>query len=422
MKCCYKMIFAFFFLILSIKVDDTYSLKLIDIEANMKKMEVINLSQFTDNIHYVPLENKENLPLSYITYMDFSKDNILVADRNFCLLYDIYGRFVSKIGNKGRGPGEYSYLTNICIGKNGKIYLSDTENLYEYNNDGSFVKKYIKSLLLNDTYYLTSWFQISDSLFLGHVPNSSGLIDYKAILINKFGDIKHYYKNYNLFNRKIIVASTTDNYANVYKFKNEIFYKELYNDTLFCLTDQYELIPKYVFNLGKYKESDFERQIFNLDHISNCIQVYDAFQTERYLFLNCDFADYFPAKRLTPKPTPISFSKPIWYNTRRVLGIFDKKAGHLVFCKPTTTDNPLFTSGVYNDIDAGPRFFPKKQINDSTMVMLINAEELKDHVESYEFKNSVPKYSEKKKKLEDLAKNLSEFDNPILMFVNFKGK
>lgn len=417
------MIFAFFPLILiTIRVDDTFPLKLIDIEANIKKMEVINLSKFTDNIYYVSLENKENLPLSYIAYTDFSKDHILVADRNFCLLYDRWGRFVSKIGNKGRGPGEYSYLTNICIGKNGKIYLSDTENLYEYNIDGSFVKKYIKSLFLNDTYYLTSWFQINDSLFFGHVPNTSGLIDYKAILINKFGDIRQSYKNYNLFNRTTIIASTAENYASVYKFKNETFYKGLYNDTLFCLTDKYELIPKYVFNLGKYKESDFERDVFNLDHISNYIQMYDAFQTERYLFLNCDFAGYFPAKRLTPRPAPSSFSKPIWYNTRRVLGIFDKKAGHLVFCKPTTTDNPLFTSGLYNDIDAGPRFFPKKQINDSTMVMLINAAELKDHVESYEFKNNVPKYSEKKKKLEYLAKNLSEFDNPILMFVNFKVK
>jgi len=34
----------------------------------------------------------------------------------------------------------------------------------------------------------------------------------------------------------------------------------------------------------------------------------------------------------------------------------------------------------------------------------------------------VPKYPEKKKELEKLADSLSVFDNPVLMFVTFKGK
>jgi hypothetical protein len=92
----------------------------------------------------------------------------------------------------------------------------------------------------------------------------------------------------------------------------------------------------------------------------------------------------------------------------------------LVFCKPTSTDNPLFASGIYNDIDAGPRFFPKKIVNDSTMVMWIDAKQFKDHIASDDFKNNMPKFPEKKKQLEDLANSLTEFDNPVLMLVTFK--
>jgi len=51
------------------------------------------------------------------------------------------------------------------------------------------------------------------------------------------------------------------------------------------------------------------------------------------------------------------------------------------------------------------------------MVMCLYARELHDHVESTDFINNVPKYPEKKKKLEELANGLSEFDNPVLMFM-----
>ncbi len=46
--------------------------------------------------------------------------------------------------------------------------------------------------------------------------------------------------------------------------------------------------------------------------------------------------------------------------------------------------------------------------------------ELKQYVESDAFKNSTPKYPEKKKQLEQLANSLNENDNPVLMLVKLK--
>jgi hypothetical protein len=39
---------------------------------------------------------------------------------------------------------------------------------------------------------------------------------------------------------------------------------------------------------------------------------------------------------------------------------------------------------------------------------------------SEEFKNSTPKYPEKKKELEKLASSLDENDNPVLMLIQLK--
>jgi hypothetical protein len=52
--------------------------------------------------------------------------------------------------------------------------------------------------------------------------------------------------------------------------------------------------------------------------------------------------------------------------------------------------------------------------------MWIEAKQLKDHVASEDFKNTLTKFPEKKKELEKLSNSINEFDNPILMFVTFK--
>jgi hypothetical protein len=54
------------------------------------------------------------------------------------------------------------------------------------------------------------------------------------------------------------------------------------------------------------------------------------------------------------------------------------------------------------------------------MLGLINPFQIKTWVTSNEFKNSTPKYPEKKQELEKLANSLKETDNPVLMTVRLK--
>jgi len=137
-------------------------------------------------------------------------------------------------------------------------------------------------------------------------------------------------------------------------------------------------------------------------------------------FLDINFGNHFPANRLTPLKGAGPGGADLTTNTTNCLAVYSKETSELQFCKPTTTDNPFFTSGLYNDIDAGPRFFPSSQVNDSTFVMLVNPFDLKKHVESEEFKESRPLYPEKKNELKMLADSLDENDNPVLMFVTLK--
>jgi hypothetical protein len=352
-------------------------------------------------------------------------DKIITTDLNSLILYDSNGRFILKFGNKGRGPDEYQFISNLWISNDNKIYFSSLYDLFEYDINGRFVRKYSNTFLIDDNYYISSWSLIEDSLFLGHVPNMTGQIEYKALLVNKFGKAKRFYNNYILFSRERPVSSSFESEAYFYLFNNELLYKDRYNDTLFALDNQYQLVPRYSFDLGKFKEplskrgeSMLKRGMSN--DMMNYLYLNSVYQTGDYLFISCSFGNRFPAKRLTPAQFPIPTINPIVHNTTKALGIYYKTTCELIFCKPTSTDNPLFTSGIYNDIDAGPRFLPEAQVNDSTMVMWVPANQLKDHVASDDFKNGIPKYPEKKRKLQELAASLTEYDNPVLMFVTFK--
>jgi hypothetical protein len=404
----------------------TKTLQVIDIENNINKMEVINLSQFASNIYYMPLETNNDIYLSYIKDCIIFGNYMIVTNLKQCLLYTTEGKFIRQIGKEGRGPGEYQFVNVADFDSDTNIYMQSLRDLLEFKIDGTPTSKMRNQFMLNGSIeeYFTSWILIDDSLFFGHLPNSTGLIKNKALLMNKKAETIKSFKNFILFERDRPVGSGFENFAHVYRFDHLIYYKEFYNDTLFYLDDQFNMIPRYVFNFGKYKEPLSERakfpgQGFNM---SEYLYVYDVFQTNKYILINCQSDNHFTAERLTPRIVnmPDGRAVTVTRNTNRALGIYDKQTENISFCKQTNTDNPLFASGICNDIDAGPRFFPTKQINDSTMLMWIRVDQLLKHVESKDFKDSEPKFPEKKKQLKELVQKLKPEDNGVLMFVTFR--
>jgi ribosomal protein S1 len=82
-------------------------------------------------------------------------------------------------------------------------------------------------------------------------------------------------------------------------------------------------------------------------------------------------------------------------------------------------------SGISNDVDGGLMimlngFSYYTDNNVEYLIGLIDAYELKTHIDSPEFKNSVPKYPEKKNALTKFANTLNETDNQILMMIRLK--
>jgi transposase-like protein len=372
-------------------------LQSIDIVANTNNFKQANLSQFSGDIKYIPLETKEDALLRVTYNFDISDKHIVITDGTSCLLYDLTGHFIRKFGTKGRGPEEYQYISNLTISNDKKIIFTSSQDLFEFNTDGSFSSKY--SRFIDPKFYLSTWHLVNDSLLLCVFDNLSGRDEFKALLVSKNGVVKQKLRNYEVLENK--GSRIFNGIPKIYEFNKSVYLKEQFNDTLFSLNKNYELTPQFTFNLGKLKMPPDVRTVFSewTKRMNDYVLINETFQTPDYLLLNVNLGNR---------------------GSSKTLGIFNKKSKEFFFCQSTNSENPLSKGGFINDIDAGPMFFPVKMINDYTMAMIIEAKQLKDYLKSSDFKNNNPKFPDKKKQLEELGNKLTEFDNPILVLVTFK--
>lgn len=231
------------------------NLSIIDLEANISNMRKTYLSEFNVNISYVPLESNKDYNFVSIMYMNISDKYILISDGRSCFLYDSNGRFIREIGKQGRGPGEYTLINYISM-INERIYIHDIQqsDLIEYNINGTFEKRNKSGFTAKEKYQLDNAIIINDSMILGNIENRTGNEEYKALIIDKQGIVKYYFKNYILFNlangnKSVRVPGR----AIFYRFEDKVYFKEFLNDTLFQMDDKYQFTPAYVFNFGRYK-------------------------------------------------------------------------------------------------------------------------------------------------------------------------
>jgi mRNA-degrading endonuclease HigB of HigAB toxin-antitoxin module len=409
--------------------EDNGPLPVVNIADNIHNMDQLELSELAYNIRYIALEPDSTHPIrwSSIELFDFGEEYIIDSDGKTCLLYNTQGQFIRPIGKEGRGPGEYRLIIDVFL-INEKIYIRDFMDLLEYNIDGSFVNRVKNAFLINGKYPLEEVVMINDSVFFGNVENRTGTEEYKAFVIDCKGYPIHSFKNYCIFELESGVNSVkAPGKSIIYKYANDVFFKEFYNDTLFKLDELYNLRPAYVFDLADRGEPASKIGLrWDQKDLSAYIYISYIYQTASHLVINCDFNKFYKERRISPEiiKTPSGKDYIQWYNYtgQQVLGIYNKINGNLVFSKPTSTNNQLFTSGFYNDYDAGPRFFPDKMINDSVLVMKIRPDHLFNHIESNDFKDNYSKCPDKKNELKIFVDSLRrvEYDNPIYMLVTFK--
>lgn len=361
---------------------------IIDVESAIGHETDIPLSEIATDIAYIPLETRPDNLIDLIKQVQVTESFLFVCDRNRLLQFTRDGKFIRQIGNKGHGPGEYKNIMRFAVNEKANVVLVQGEfQMNRYDLKGNFIRKE-SNHTGNFVFYAPTRmasYQIND------INNPTNLV------IND-QNLSPLYKFKNSNPRPITKLKFS--IAPLYVFENELYFKENFNDTVYCVKDSL-LIPHIVYKEKKLViDKDFDLHptgkvadlIEQLNKVNDKLRNHAILESRQFVLTS-----YFKGQN----PREIKYTR-------------------VLFDKAKNEANTLINEEFTNDIDGGLNFWPEDIFQDSLMIGHREAFELKRFTASEDFKNSSPKYSEKKKELERLSNGLNENDNPVLVIAHLK--
>lgn len=236
------------------------------------------LDSIINKMDIIPLETSDRCLIENIVSIKESKDYYyILSDKNQALYkFDKNGKFISKIGNKGQGPGEYISINQIEVDNaQSVIYVLDYfgQSLLLYDFDGNYIKSFKlpkdhsfnKFALSNDgIYYFSSSNSIMPNVIFFNINTS--LFEYisKGERVMEKGEF--YFG---------------DTFP--YEHGDRISFYHYFNDTICSIKDN-RLVCEDILNLGKYQVTIEEaKDILNIN--KSKIQIENILSLSGYTFI-----------------------------------------------------------------------------------------------------------------------------------------
>ena len=332
-------------------------LEIIDIANAFENQQEIKLSRFVSEITYIPLESKLE---SFISYYPTIKveDYILVRNSGLnhtpLLLFDkSNGDFIRYIGKIGRGPGEYDVPAKDFYNVYNKLIYTLDHNLREIkildinghyfegfrtpNVTESSVRGGMLSVIF-DTY-------LDNDTYVSFVNNFTGAIKTKLVIFNK-DSILNIFPNFLQWGDKDVTKNHTPSFnPQLIRLNNNLYFKEVFNDTLFRVTID-KLLPRFIFKYGKYGLPYEQQQ-----------KIMPSFGQLSY--------DYFMVNDIDENSNFLFFR--LFYDKKEYTCFYDKKAKTTTVCKPIG-DSP---SALIDDINDFMPIAPKDFTQENEMISVL---------------------------------------------------
>ncbi len=386
-----------------------------------KYRETCNLSTITNDVEYIVLGSKndkgEEEYIKKALQVIVGKEYIFVNTMDRVLLYQRDGKFIRKIGRLGQGPKEYLYVEDMDIDETaGRIYVKSGGKLVAYSFDG----EYVKSMSFHDVPFFA---MLNDTLFAASYDNYYGDAPYRLILQNEKKDTIKAFPN-NVKFKSLKPGETIAVYSNTnqrfYRYNGDVYYREAYNDTVFRISSNNELVPTYFLDWGKFAMTTEKRPEYLVDSKQigeECANLYRAkvLETEHYLFMPS-----FSYNTGIGKTSPTTG-----------LYVYDKNLQTLVCIYPpydiknrrlpkSIMFKIYYKYGYQNNIDGGLSFFPNGVSSDGYIYNYMLAADFIDVLDKIGYYEE-DIIAEKQQKLKEFVKSLNEYsDNLVIMMVKPK--
>lgn len=112
------------------------------IKPGMTEDLISDLNPYIDTIILLPLETTSNSLVSFVEKMLLLPNgHFIIYSSNQLLVFNSEGKYLYPIGWKGRGPEEYTGISDICLNQDGEILnILTTNEIVSYQiKDGTFL-------------------------------------------------------------------------------------------------------------------------------------------------------------------------------------------------------------------------------------------------------------------------------------------
>lgn len=362
--------------------------QIVPFETGIETEREILLSQIADSVQYIPLETNNNCLIKSIN------TGAVIRTKKYWFLpwvetlfqFTAEGKFVRKIGSKGGGPGQYTWVQQANVNEEkGLVFMLTTSkkiNVYDMETGKFLYDMKIPSIETG------SFGMLNDSVAATFIPNSNGMRAERVFLSGAKGDTLNTFYRTDLFQvpsgTSWMMSGLSDRY--LFRYEDMVCYKEYTNDTLFVITEK-ELHPRYIINLGKYSipmecrmeacDGDWKKyESVAAPYIRN-----QVIETEPYLFMPYNYWAGEKARQ-------------------RQMALYDKKQKECF---------KVAGGYIINDLSGGLPLRPVTSLDSHTLLYVWEVEDIMKEAE----KNPAVLENE-------LLKGVGEDDNPVLMVVHLK--
>ncbi len=241
-----------------------------EIKIAPKHVEEINLNEIIDNIWYCVLESNDDSYFGDINNLIAYKDYIFIHDLTITesvLCFNNKGKFLNKIGRKGKGPGEFIKPEFVGLDKKDETILiwdGFKNKIHKYSFDGSFLGSTKKV----------------GFIFRGFVVGKTGFFfetcyaynDYHPLIKNHlilFSDFNFQIQKKGLaYPESIKDYNLPINFVNILELNGEVIYRPPMWDTIYKIDDnKIEALYNINFADGKLPENFREFKLNEFDKV-----------------------------------------------------------------------------------------------------------------------------------------------------------
>jgi hypothetical protein len=412
----------------------TGEIKIIDLAGAVGGGKIVSISEVADDIKYVALETTDSSLIGMGAKVITGNDRIYVRSRNSTFydfkVFDLNGKYLFTFNRTGRGPEEYSAMSQIEIDPvTGGFMVFDMMPLITNNSLSSWFFKmydkngnYLKNIdvpQINDG-RLEFVRRLNENLFVSSVGSSSKEpLKIHGAAFDSLSNIVYEiplaaipeYATKESYVESIGIGRTTSEgkrYStyppSIRPFKNIIRFVNIYNDTIFTLDQSLNYFPSFVINYENYANTSLDRS--GITHIKGKHITLDPLsyvESNRFIVMNFIMRDYAHEpydEYIQGKNRVVTVPRTNCY------GIYDKQTGFF-----NLMNQPVKGKlGFREDIKNGPPFIPAHISKDDLASALFSAVQIIEHAEVYDVKGE----------LKEIVSKLKDTDNPVVAIAKFK--